>query len=266
MQRLLELGFQFEPRGGYTSWNDRMDELKKFREQHGHCKIPVNDPVLGDFVKLARRDYKLWKLGRPCGMTPEREQQLKEVDFVFEGGKTPERREPRIKSWDERFEDLKMYKEEHGHTVVPQNAGRLGGWVHCQRVNFKKLMAGKQTPLTAEKALKLTNIGFCLNASDKFRGTKPEQHQQHQIQQHAQQHEQHLQMFQQNNIQQTLHEQQPLPPIMMQTDVQQDDMQQSYQPAVQETMHHTFQQSAQQAVQQDLPPQVNTHILDLPPF
>ena len=29
--------------------------------------------------------------------------------------------------------------------------------------------------MTAEKALKLTEIGFCFNAADRFRGNKPEE-------------------------------------------------------------------------------------------
>lgn len=33
---------------------------------------------------------------------------------------------------------------------------------------------GKPTSMTAEKALKLTEVGFCFNASDRFRGNKSE--------------------------------------------------------------------------------------------
>lgn len=33
---------------------------------------------------------------------------------------------------------------------------------------------GKPTAMTAEKALKLTEVGFCFNASDRFRGNKSE--------------------------------------------------------------------------------------------
>ena len=45
----------------------------------------------------------------------------------------------------------------------------------AQRVNYKKLKEGKPTAMTAEKALKLTEIGFCFNASDRFRGNKQEE-------------------------------------------------------------------------------------------
>ena len=89
----------------------------------------------------------------------------------------------------------RKFKEEHGHTVVPQNSGQLGAWVHHQRVNYKKFKAGTPSQMTTEKALKLTEIGFCFNASDKFRGNKRRQQQQEQEQE---------QLLQHMNIQQTL--------------------------------------------------------------
>ncbi len=69
-----------------------------------------------------------------------------------------------------------------------QNANAISGaqllltTYPAQRVNYKKFKDGKPTPMTAEKALKLTEIGFCFNAADRFRGNKqeekppPEQH------------------------------------------------------------------------------------------
>ncbi|KAL9185833.1 hypothetical protein ACHAXT_003610 [Thalassiosira profunda] len=172
MQRLTEIGFQFRPRGSYASWDDQMKAVWKFREDNGHCRIPVNHPQLGAFVKLARRDYKNWTQGKASSMTPEREAALKEVGFVFEGGKTPQRAPGPRRSWNDRLEELLQYKAEFGHTVVPQNSGQLGAWVHSQRVHYKKYKEGQKSQMTAEKALRLTEIGFCFNASDRYRGNK----------------------------------------------------------------------------------------------
>lgn len=132
MQRLTEIGFAFRPRGDYLTWDDQIERLQKFKDENGHCKVPVNHPVLGGFVKLARREYKLKQQGKKSSMTEARENELLELGFVFEGGKTPKRSEGGNKSWDERFEELLQFKEENGHTVVPQNSGRLGQWVHCK--------------------------------------------------------------------------------------------------------------------------------------
>ena len=39
------------------------------------------------------------------------------------------------RKWDERYEELKLYKETNGHCKVPQNEanGALGKWVKLQR-------------------------------------------------------------------------------------------------------------------------------------
>jgi hypothetical protein len=106
MQRLTAIGFAFRPRGSYTSWEDQMTGLWQFRQANGHCRIPVNHPTLGSFVKLVRREYKNWTLGKQSSMTPEKEAALKDVGFTFEGGKTPQRNDGPIKTWDERLEEL----------------------------------------------------------------------------------------------------------------------------------------------------------------
>lgn len=106
MQRLTDLGFQFRPRGSYYSWEEQVAELKKYKEENGDCKIPVNHERLGSLVKLVRRDYKKYVQGKKCGMTAAREAELQALGFVFEGGKTPERKVTQPKSWEERYQDL----------------------------------------------------------------------------------------------------------------------------------------------------------------
>jgi hypothetical protein len=109
----------------------------------------------------------------------------------------------------------RQYKAEFGHTVVPQNSGQLGAWVHSQRVHYKKFKAGEKSQMTAEKALRLTEIGFCFNASDRFRGNK--RHRTHEQvaaeemqQQQQQQQQHHLQMLQQHDQQQHYHQMQEM--------------------------------------------------------
>ena len=64
-----------------------------------------------------------------------------------------------------------QYKKEMGDTVVPQNSGRLGQWVHAQRVHYKKFKRGEKSQMNAERALKLSEIGFVFDAGDRFRGS-----------------------------------------------------------------------------------------------
>ena len=106
MQRLTELGFQFRPRGSYFSWEENIAELKKFVEENGDCKVPVNHERLGSFVKMVRREHKNYLQGKKSGMTAVKEAELQALGFVFEGGKTPLRRVAQPKSWEERYQDL----------------------------------------------------------------------------------------------------------------------------------------------------------------
>ena len=109
-----------------------------------------------------------------------------------------------------------QFKLEFGHTVVPQNSGPLGAWVHSQRVHYKKFKAGEKSQMTAEKALRLTEVGFCFNASDRFRGNKRHRMNEQtaaeemQQQQHLQQQQHHRQLQQQQQQQQQHYQQQHL--------------------------------------------------------
>lgn len=141
-------------------------------------------------------------------MTSEREAQLRAYDFIFEGGKTPQRAAGPKKAWSERLEELIQYKNEFGHTVVPQNSGQLGAWVHSQRVHYKKYKEGSKSQMTAERALKLTEIGFCFNASDRYRGNKRHKTSEQEAEEEAilqQQQIAHLQQQQQQHLQETLY-------------------------------------------------------------
>lgn len=48
--------------------------------------------------------------------------------------------------------------------LVPQLSGPLGVWVKSQRNGYRRMKAGKKTPMTPEKALKLKEAGFYFDA------------------------------------------------------------------------------------------------------
>jgi hypothetical protein len=56
--------------------------------------------------------------------------------------------------------------------VVPQHYtgyGHLGKWVQSQRKNYKQFRKGEPASMTAEKALRLSEIGFVWDATYKIR-------------------------------------------------------------------------------------------------
>jgi len=96
-------------------------------------------------------------------MTNERIGILREIGFNFDVGTPRRARTTPNKTWDERFLEVAAFKNEFGHAVVPQHSQYtpgLGAWVKDQRKNYKAMLKGKKSSMTAEKALKLASIGF----------------------------------------------------------------------------------------------------------
>jgi viroplasmin and RNaseH domain-containing protein len=64
-------------------------------------------------------------------------------------------------SWDNFFEDLKQFKAKNGHCIPPvQPATKLRQWVDKVRLEYKKLRAGNNSLLTAQRIQNLNDIGF----------------------------------------------------------------------------------------------------------
>lgn len=69
-----------------ASWEERFNELLKFKETYGHCNIlsyDQNNVQLSTWAKCQRRQYKLFRSGRPSNMTVERIKVLQSVGFVW---------------------------------------------------------------------------------------------------------------------------------------------------------------------------------------
>jgi hypothetical protein len=69
-------------------------------------------------------------------LTKEKVKELRDAGFIFEAAKSAQPgndARSNSKSWDERYEELKLFKAKYGHTVVPQHYPQLGWWVNTQR-------------------------------------------------------------------------------------------------------------------------------------
>mmetsp|Transcript_25603 Transcript_25603/g.56016 ORF Transcript_25603/g.56016 Transcript_25603/m.56016 type:complete len:521 (-) Transcript_25603:11-1573(-) len=169
--RLHDIGFVFERREKFLTWEERLSQLEEYKRIHGHCKVKTNDPELGQWTSKIRREYREYTEGVNDGnrkklkisseTMEKRIRDLTEVGFVFQAGKRitlpPKHKQ---KSWEERFEELLQYKESAGHCIVPQSTPGLGEWVHRQRKDYKALKEGKPSKMTAERAIQLGEAGF----------------------------------------------------------------------------------------------------------
>ncbi len=89
--------------------------------------------------------------GKPSHMTVERVEMLNQIDFVWH-----------VNTWNERYEELKAFKDQFGHFLVPtdyQNK-QLRPWITTQRSHYRFLQEGKPSQLTDERIEMLDKIGF----------------------------------------------------------------------------------------------------------
>jgi hypothetical protein len=81
---LEQIGFVWDPH--VTSWEDRLGELKEYRQVNGNCNVPSNcqlNPRLAAWVKCQRRQYKLFLSGEPSNMMLGRILDLESLDFQW---------------------------------------------------------------------------------------------------------------------------------------------------------------------------------------
>lgn len=134
-------------------WQERFKELCEFKEQHGHCNVPITyeeNPRLSIWVMNQRSNYK------KNGIDKERIKQLEGIGFNWV---QRERKSRVIYSWDKMFNALLKFREEYHHVIVPSSYAneqgmRLGVWASTQRSFYSRGM------LEERKIKQLNRIGF----------------------------------------------------------------------------------------------------------
>jgi len=176
--RLLNvLGFTWTIRSRDSlgeSWNQRLDELRKYREEHGNCLVPSRyppNPELGVWVGTQRTQYRLYQRSKELGtvnpssaaMSDDRIRQLEELGFVWalRGGSD--------NVWRKRVSELVEYRAKYGNSDVSskykENA-KLASWVYIQRIQYKLVREGKASTLDDEKIAELDSLGFTWEEPD----------------------------------------------------------------------------------------------------
>ena len=147
IQRLDEVGFAWEFID--SGWEDQYNELAVYGTKHGNLSVPSNSTGLRNWVSSQRTSKRKGELPK------ERVQLLDKIGFDWNPPMSPPPRKNTDGDWLLRYEELGKYKEEHGHTNVPQDwATGLGRWVSTQRQSRKN---GK---LSKERVRLLDAIGI----------------------------------------------------------------------------------------------------------
>mmetsp|Transcript_24901 Transcript_24901/g.57461 ORF Transcript_24901/g.57461 Transcript_24901/m.57461 type:complete len:1213 (-) Transcript_24901:347-3985(-) len=149
--QLEAIGFKWgDSARDHKPWQDRYEELVKYRMAHEDCKVPVRyppNPQLGNWVNNQRAQYKLRVAGKKSAMTDQRFHLLEQLGFHWGGNidQTP---------WEERYIELLAFREDSGHTQVsvrdPEH-GHLGHWIYNQRAQYKLRKQGRPSSMTDER-------------------------------------------------------------------------------------------------------------------
>ena len=160
-----------------VTWEDRYEQLKDYKAEHGHTRVPKGyiNKKLWCWVATQRYQYKLYQdndqeqqhdnKSSSVTMTLERINLLNALDFDWGTNNA---------SWEERFQELVAFQQTYGHVNVSKrtNGGefkQLGLWVSRQRSEFKRLLAEgglgtsrskRKSHMTLERIQQLDAIGF----------------------------------------------------------------------------------------------------------
>lgn len=164
-------GTKAQEKGYDDAWDANLADLKDFKEEHGHCLVPsaYKRKKLARWVAMQRIRYDRWlkgeltvaaRAGRRDNVKvwEDRFKKLKELDFCFDVLEA---------EWEERFEDLSMFKDVYGHVNVgfgaevdPGDAGKLARWTQTQRAQYKAHQQGEQSSMTEDRIERLEALGF----------------------------------------------------------------------------------------------------------
>ena len=96
-------------------WNQRYSELVEFQKGYGHCLVPLTwpkNPSLSHWIKRQRHQHRLKKEQKHHTLTEERLEKLMSIGFVWDS---------QAAQWEERWNELKRFREDCGHCNVPKN-------------------------------------------------------------------------------------------------------------------------------------------------
>eukprot|EP00526_Cylindrotheca_closterium_P017501 CAMPEP_0113639580 /NCGR_PEP_ID=MMETSP0017_2-20120614/20766_1 /TAXON_ID=2856 /ORGANISM="Cylindrotheca closterium" /LENGTH=313 /DNA_ID=CAMNT_0000550805 /DNA_START=261 /DNA_END=1202 /DNA_ORIENTATION=- /assembly_acc=CAM_ASM_000147 len=138
-------------------WNYRYQELVQFKKENNHCSVPLHYPKnssLAHWVKRQRHQYRMKKENKHSTLTDQRQEMLESLGFIWDS---------HAAAWDERWNQLSQFRDEHGHSRVPKNYPPnppLAIWVKCQRRQFKLFSQGKHCNMNIERIRMLKALDF----------------------------------------------------------------------------------------------------------
>ena len=135
IKRLEQIGFILSVHEVY--WEDMFDTLKKYKITYGDCNVPSEWPENNQFarwVNMQRNNYRSKR--SPNSFSKEKIDRLEELGFIWS----------MESHWEDMFDALKEFKEEHGDCNVPSEWSedkQLARWVETQRTHYREKTLGE---------------------------------------------------------------------------------------------------------------------------
>ena len=145
-----------QARGKYKTFDDRMEDLKRYKETHGHVNVSIPvDKSLAQFCVQTRCTRNNPGKSKSKKLTIENIARLDALGFNWTS------QEYVTRSFDERIDDLEKYKRTHGHLSVKIHEDS-SLYQFCAGVRHSLKMAEKDgtRKLTVERIARLDALGF----------------------------------------------------------------------------------------------------------
>ena len=142
-------------------WQKNFEQLLAFKAEHGHLVVPSSGQwsSLSGWVTYQRRLLRCGKLSHERHASLEKLGLFSEEPSSLLHGQL-QRPTARAK-WEKRFQELRDFKAEHGHVMVPGDSP----WSSLSRWLAYQLLKRKQGTLSKERQDALEELGFCWEES-----------------------------------------------------------------------------------------------------
>ena len=137
-------------------FDQRLEELKQFKEKHGHFKVPSRggNKSLYEWLHAKKKAYA--KEGRTSSRSilPEEVKALQDIGVDMDGN--DKKTSVLFRQW---LEELKRFKEKHGHFKVPKSNSKLYAWLYVKKRAYAEGGGYRFYRITPEEAEALRDIG-----------------------------------------------------------------------------------------------------------
>lgn len=132
-------------------WEQKFQALQAFRDEHGHCSVPIHDKEMGMWIKTQRQQYSLLMRNKDSHLTPEKLERLNDIGFcwnVYE------------QLWEDRYRELHAYLQRNNGTFP--HTGPLRTWIGNQQAKYKLRRLNRSESMTDDRIQKLRALGVRL--------------------------------------------------------------------------------------------------------